>query len=218
MKKKILMILSSLAVVLFLFTGCSDLSINNCISEITFTYFKGQDISYSSVYASISVGEREEPYKMDGKHRKNVDFALINLTLDDVNQNEVTATIEIDGTASEVVLEFNPRTSSYMADLGYAISGDSTVNLKVNDFSIDFSNISKDFKVDYNKALEIGEKLLSENVTNFSSGNFDGEVYLKIFTMEESDILYWIYSAVFQDGAIYNFAINVNDENDVYVD
>ena len=218
MKKKILMILSSLAVVLFLFTGCSDLSINNCISEITFTYFKGQDISYSSVYASISVGEREEPYKMDGKHRKNVDFALINLTLDDVNQNEVTATIEIDGTSSEVVLEFNPRTSSYMADLGYAISGDSTINLKVDNYSIDFSNISKDFKVDYNKALEIGEKLLSENVANFSSGNFDGEIYLKLFTMEGSDALYWIYTAVYEDGVTYNFAINVNDENDVYVD
>lgn len=217
MKKKILMMLS-LAVVLFLFTGCSGLSINNCISEITFIYFKGQDSSSSNVYASISVGEREEPYKMDGKHRKNVDFALINLTLDDVNQNEVTATIEIDGTASEIMLEFNPRTSSYMADLGYAISGDSTINLKVDNYSIDFSNISKDFKVDYNKALEIGEKLLSENVTNFSSSNFDGEIYLKLFTMEGSDVLYWIYTAVYEDGVTYNFAINVNDENDVYVD
>ena len=218
MKKKILMMLSSLAVVLFLFTGCNDLSINNCISEITFTYFKGQDSSSSNVYASISVGEREEPYKMDGKHRKNVDFALINLILDDVSQNEVMATIDIDGTASEVVLEFNPRTSSYMADLGYAISGDSTINLKVDNYSIDFSNISKDFKVDYNKALEIGEKLLSENVANFSSGNFDGEIYLKLFTMEGSDVLYWIYTAVYENGVTYNFAINVNDENDVYVD
>lgn len=218
MKKKILMMLSSLAVVLFLFTGCSGLSINNCISEITFTYFKGQDSSSASVYASISVGEREEPYKMDGKHRKNVDFALINLILDDVSQNEVMATIDIDGTASEIMLEFNPRTSSYMADLGYAISGDSTINLKVDNYSIDFSNISKDFKVDYNKALEIGEKLLSENVTNFSSSNFDGEIYLKLFTMEGSDVLYWIYTAVYEDGVTYNFAINVNDENDVYVD
>lgn len=218
MKKKILMMLSSLAVVLFLFTGCNDLSINNCISEITFTYFKGQDSSSSSVYASISVGEREEPYKMDGKHRKNVDFALINLILDDVSQNEVMATIDIDGTASEIMLEFNPRTSSYMADLGYAISGDSVVNLKVDNYSIDFSNISKDFKVDYNKALEIGEKMLSENVANFSSSNFDGEIYLKLFTMEGSDVLYWIYTAVYEDGVTYNFAINVNDENDVYVD
>ena len=218
MKKKILMILSSLAVVLFLFTGCNDLSINNCISEITFTYFKGQDSSSSNVYASISVGEREEPYKMDGKHRKNVDFALINLILDDVSQNEVMATIDIDGTASEIMLEFNPRTSSYMADLGYAISGDSVVNLKVDNYSIDFSNISKDFKVDYNKALEIGEKLLSENIANFSSSNFDGEIYLKLFTMEGSDVLYWIYTAVYEDGVTYNFAINVNDENDVYVD
>ena len=218
MKKKILMILSSLAVVLFLFTGCNDLSINNCISEITFTYFKGQDSSSSNVYASISVGEREEPYKMDGKHRKNVDFALINLILDDVSQNEVMATIDIDGTASEIMLEFNPRTSSYMADLGYAISGDSDVNLKVDNYSIDFSNISKDFKVDYNKALEIGEKMLSENVANFSSSNFDGEIYLKLFTMEGSDVLYWIYTAVYENGVTYNFAINVNDENDVYVD
>lgn len=218
MKKKILMILSSLAVVLFLFTGCNDLSINNCISEITFTYFKGQDSSSSNVYASISVGEREEPYKMDGKHRKNVDFALINLILDDVSQNEVMATIDIDGTASEIMLEFNPRTSSYMADLGYAISGDSVVNLKVDNYSIDFSNISKDFKVDYNKALEIGEKLLSENIANFSSSNFDGEIYLKLFTMEGSDVLYWIYTAVYENGVTYNFAINVNDENDVYVD
>ena len=218
MKKKILMMLSSLAVVLFLFTGCNDLSINNCISEITFTYFKGQDSSSSNVYASISVGEREEPYKMDGKHRKNVDFALINLILDDVSQNEVMATIDIDGTASEIMLEFNPRTSSYMADLGYAISGDSVVNLKVDNYSIDFSNISKDFKVDYNKALEIGEKMLSENVANFSSSNFDGEIYLKLFTMEGSDVLYWIYTAVYENGVTYNFAINVNDENDVYVD
>ena len=155
---------------------------------------------------------------MDGKHRKNVDFALINLILDDVSQNEVMATIDIDGTASEIMLEFNPRTSSYMADLGYAISGDSVVNLKVDNYSIDFSNISKDFKVDYNKALEIGEKLLSENIANFSSSNFDGEIYLKLFTMEGSDVLYWIYTAVYENGVTYNFAINVNDENDVYVD
>lgn len=218
MKKKLSIILSTIAVVFCLFTGCADLSIEHCISEITYIYFKGQDNSNPGVFASISVGEREEPYKMDGKHRENVDFALINLNLDNVSQNEVTATIEIDGNAGEVVLEFNPRTNSYMADLGYTISGESNVKLKLDEITINFSNISKDFKVNYQKALKIGEKLLSEKVSDFSSNNFDGEVYLKIFTMEGSDILYWIYSAVYQNGDSYNFAINVNNENDIYFD
>ena len=218
MKKKILMMLSTVTVVLFLFTGCSGLSINNCISEITFTYFKGQDSSSSNVYASISVGEREEPYKMDGKHRKNVDFALINLILDDVSQNEVMATIDIDGTASEVVLEFNPRTSSYMADLGYAISGDSVVNLKVDNYSIDFSNISKDFKVDYNKAIDIASQTLSKDIEEIiNSSNFPGECYLKILTRQDGnfDKLFWYFNIVTQDGNDYEVVISVEDGKDV---
>ena len=178
------------------FFGC-DKSDDN-ISEITTTYLYAQEGEYSG---SISIGKRENPYIIDGKHAKNVGFSLIVLKLGEVYNQSVTVKIEVNGQTEDVKLELNPLNSTYMADLGYALKEDDEISVIYNDCHLKFSNISKDFKVGWEKALEIGKKELSVVIDNLTSKKkLNGEYYLKILSKENN----------------YNIVISVNDENVVY--
>ena len=71
--KKILIALS--VVCSLMFVGCRmENQSADYMSEQTWTYFYGAN---GGVKCSISVGERERDYKLDGKHGNVCDFSLI---------------------------------------------------------------------------------------------------------------------------------------------
>ena len=58
--------------------GCAkNQTLQSSMSEITYLYFQGYN--NSDEVGSISVGEREEPYRIDGVHNKTVEFSLIDI-------------------------------------------------------------------------------------------------------------------------------------------
>lgn len=218
MKKILATFMVIFACSLFLVGCTNERSIDQSISEITTIYFKGEDEN-GQAQASISVGEREEPYNIDGVHHKNVDFSLINIDFGQkISDEQLSGKIIVNSVESELTLYFNPLSNSYMGDLGYKLNDNDSVIIVIGQNEIVFENISKDFAVNYSKALEIGkENLKSEIVKMTKDGDFKGECYLKILSSNSNmKELFWAFTLVGRDGESYNVVISVSDENIVY--
>lgn len=218
MKKfSLLLIILLCPIVLF---GCTlgSSKIEDYMSELTKVYFKGTDVEHPNIRASISVGTRETPYKIDGIHQKTCDFSLISINFNEIFDEEtIKASITINEESKEIELYYNPINSSYMNDLGYALNDTDTITLIYNDYNITFTNITKDFKVDYKKAIEVAsEKLKAEIEPLWNNGNFMGECYLEILTLQEGnfDQLFWYFRVVTQDNQTYKIVISTADENE----
>lgn len=222
MKKfSLLLIILLCPIVLF---GCTPGSskIEDYMSELTKVYFKGTDVEHPNIRASISVGTRETPYKIDGIHQKTCDFSLISINFNEnFDEETIKASITINEESKEIELYYNPINSSYMNDLGYALNDTDTITLIYNDYNITFTNITKDFKVDYKKAIEVAsEKLKAEIEPLWNNGNFMGECYLEILTLQEGnfDQLFWYFRVVTQDKQTYKIVISTADENETLTD
>lgn len=203
-----------------LFFGCQGKSeLKDNISEITKIYYQGIDKNNENVKSSISIGQRENPYIIDGIHQSNCDFSLFVVNFNLVFDNdELQVKIIINDQENTLTMYYNPVNGSYMADLGYALKEDDNISLSYQDYKIDYSNISKDFEVDYNKAIDIASQTLSKDIKEIiNSSNFPGECYLKILTRQDGnfDKLFWYFNIVTQDGNDYEVVISVEDGNDV---
>lgn len=199
----------------FLMIGCNQkVDITTQFSEITKVYYSGTS-SDGQASASISVGQREEQYIIDGKHTKNCDFSLLIVRFDfNVSANEITIDFYSDDQKTSVILEFNPLNSTYMADLGYALDGECQYALTYNNYTIEFERASDNFKVGYEDAINKSTAELGEKLNSYYNGNnFEGECYLKILSKPDEDFqkLYWIFTVVGQNDNSNNVLIDIED-------
>ncbi len=193
--------------------GCNKkIDIKDSFSEITKLYFHAEDEDKS---CTISVGQREDVYIIDGKHTKNVDFSLITLKFNKIiEQNQIEVDFIINDETKHVLLELNPGNQCYMADLGYALNQNDVINLVFENKSLNLVNLSNSFYIDYESAIEIAVKDLGEDLNTFySNGNFNGECYLKVLTLKNrgEEGLFWIFSAVSENRESKNIIINIDD-------
>lgn len=214
MKKYFAFIFVLLCPVLML-VGCKKYnSVTDNVSEITTIYYRGFDEASQAV-GSISVGQRETPYKIDGKHNKMTDFSLIDVNFNnDMNVDEIQASIFINGVEESLTMYFNPMNHHYMADLGYSLSNGDQISLQYQGFNIAFADITSTFAVDSSQAISIAVGHLENDLKSFYQNNqFKGECYLKILTMQddESGNLFWYFSAVSQDGDKLDIVISTAD-------
>lgn len=197
-----------------LFAGCNGqtLGVEESMSEITNVYFQGFN---GNDRASISVGLREEPYILNGYHGQDCEFSLIVLSIsDNMEENVLNATLTINGEESQVELEFNPLANAYMQDLGYNLQPDDQVSLTYGNKIINFSNVSQDFAVSSEEAIDIAKMKLIDEISDLTNnGNFEGECYLKVLGESGSDFrqLFWAFSIVSRDGQTYNVIISASD-------
>ena len=183
--------------------------INASFSEITYVYFQA---SAEGVNSSISVGQREEPYVIDGKHGKNCGFSLINLKFEEqVKENKIVVDLNVNNQITQLTLELNPANHFYMADLGYELNKEDIINLSYENYNLCYENISKDFAITYEKAILIAEDNYKEYINTLYKGKtFNGECYLKILTLNNNgkDELFWIYTIVNNHSQHKNIIIN----------
>lgn len=198
-----------IALAIFLLAGCGkgDVVKDN-MSEITTIYFSGKTDTDS---ASISIGEREEPYTKDGKHEKTCAFSLICLKLGREYSNmKLPATISVNGEEKRINLELVSGT--YMCDLEYKLKAEDEITLTYNETSMTFVNVSKDFAISSDKAIEIGREALKDKIEAYSKGSI--ECYLKILgEADNNDNLFWCFTVLGEDGKSYNSIISVKDGN-----
>lgn len=211
LKKLSACVMFALAPVMIVGCSSSSASIEDNMSEQTNIYFSAKSGDHR---ASISVGTRENPYIIDGYSQECCDFSLINVTFNSLlNDNIIAGKLTVNDKESDITLDLNPITHSYMADLGYRLNGDDNVKLVYDGIEFDFSNISKDFAVSGEDAVEIAKKELSNEIASYTNGKtFEGECYLKVLGEANSfDKLFWCFTIEGRDGKTYNILVSVDD-------
>lgn len=210
MRKKIGLVLSAILLICpFVLVGCGqeDSPYSN-ISEITKVYYQGAS---DDARGSISVGQREDPYKLDGKHNQMYDFSLVVIEFNEqLQENTIDVALTINDSTQTFTMYFNPLSSSYMADIGYLLGDNDKINITYQEFSIDFYNVSDSFSISYEEALDIA--IENMDLQGFyEDGQFKGECYLRILTEKDDNFedLFWIFSVVGENGEVKNIVINV---------
>ena len=172
------------------------------MSEVTHIFYVGQ---VGSDYASISVGQREEPYQKDGVSKPKVDFSLISLYVEGYYLMRLDCIVTVNGVSQEVTLECVG--GNYMYDLAYALSADDEITISYLNKSMTFENASKNFAVSEKRALEIAREQLS---TELKEHQNKAEFYLRVLGQEGEGLhtLFWAFTMVCTDKSTYNCVIN----------
>ncbi len=209
MKKFLLVFM--LAILSLSMVGCNKkVKIEDCISEQTQIYFQA---SSENVNGNLCVGKREETFIYDGNHTKNVDFSLITLKFKvQPLKNEVEAKLSVNNVESDILFELNPMDHSYMVDLGYALKEDDTILLTFLDYNLKFENVSKNFGIQYDEAINIAITEFGDDLKEFyNKGSFDGECYLQIYDFNKDNNLYWTFTVMGKNKKVLNVIIDTKD-------
>lgn len=196
--------------------GCSSKKdFRGCLSEVTKVYYQGVA---GQVEGSISVGQREEPYKIDGKSQKLEDFSLFILDFNQQMEDEtIDVKLSVNGVESDFQLFLNPVNHYYMNDLGYSLGQNDEVILTYQDIVVNFYNVSDSFNIDWSEALDIAEENLNLQ-SLYKDGDFKGECYLKILTEQNDNFqdLFWYFSAAGENGDVMDIVIST-DAGEIFV-
>ena len=196
--------------------GCSSKKdFRGCLSEVTKVYYQGVA---GQVEGSISIGQREEPYKIDGKSQKLEDFSLFILDFNQQMEDEtIDVKLSVNGVESDFQLYLNPVNHYYMNDLGYSLGQNDEVILTYQDIVVNFYNVSDSFNIDWSEALDIAEENLNLQ-SLYKDGDFKGECYLKILTEQNDNFqdLFWYFSAVSENGDVMDIVIST-DAGEIFV-
>ena len=190
--------------------GTKKFQLQEYMSEITTSYYQAEG---EGLNISLSVGQREIDYKVDGLHGATCGFSLFEIKFDNIlEENTINISVIIDGKDYSLVLEHNPVNNTYMGDLGFAISNDSSVQVKVEGQTLNLTNVSNNFAVSSDEALEKASVVLIDELAScYNNGNFCGECYLKILNEQDGSFneLFWCFSLVCNQGIKYDVVINV---------
>lgn len=139
----------------------------------------------SFCHAEVYSGKREQSFEYDGISTDKVDFCIVKVEFDDrtIQKEYFDATVILNDITYSIRLEKNPFENSYMGDLGVELPANSCVTLKILDDrfeQIELENISKHWKIDYEKAIKIACTELKSFIKQNSKNGFGAECYLKI--------------------------------------
>ncbi len=197
----------SVAVLSFTLFGCTaKLNLNEKMSEITTLYFAGEN---EFLDVSISVGEREKEYVIDGKSGERTDFSLVCAQLyASHGEEQIEIELLINGEAKPLVLYFNPMSNVYVNDIGYALKESDNISISYGGSRVELKVM--DFQVKYKEALAIAKDILKDDfLANMKNGELDGECYLKVLTSKDNSDKFWLFTFVNSAGENINILINV---------
>ena len=214
MKKKFVLGLMIVFLGVTLFgCGMSTLKlVQDNMSEITKVYYFGENENFG---ATISCGEREENYIMNGKSDKLVDFCLLSVKLNNETQKElIKAKVYIDDEINDCELLLNKKNKAYMIDLEKTLNGQEKIFLEIDGHKQELIAISNDFQIDYNNALKIASENLEDKIVKAKSFvNLNAECYLRVLDKNSKDLngTYWCFSVFNVDGENFSIIISKID-------
>ena len=212
MFKKIFVSLSLLLVV-FGVTACGktlDGYVLDNMAEITKEYYFGEN---DDMFVTLSVGEREEDYLLNGQATELVDYSLLVIKFKEENiLRAITLVVQSGEDSADVEAEYNSFNNSYMVD----IVDDITIG---EDFSIVYDGqtvtLSKqNFAINYENALQIAcENLSDELEAQKSYNHFNAECYLRVMSGLDNDFseLYWCFTCLNYEGESFTVVISTAD-------
>ena len=114
MKKKILCLTCILCFAMLALYGCGKTTLDfvqENMAEMTNVYYYGENDDF---YCSLSLGQRENPYLLNGKCEKVVDFALLSVVFEETPSSSVVEVeVDIDGQKCQKELEKNSLNQSW---------------------------------------------------------------------------------------------------------
>ena len=212
MFKKVLVSLS-LFLVVFGVTACGktiDSYVLNNMAEITKEYYFGEN---DTMVATLSVGEREEDYLVNGQATELVDYSLLVIKFKEENiAKAIVFEVKSGEVTVDVEAEYNSFNNSYMVD----IVDDITVG---EDFSIVYDEQTvtlekQNFAIDYENALQIVCENLKDKLEEQKSYNhFNAECYLRVMSEKDDDFsdLYWCFTCLNYEGESFSVIISTVD-------
>lgn len=182
-------------------------NINNHIIESRNAIFAGSNDEF---FATFCVGEREEPYALDGVVNEKVPFGIVTFSRRDnkpLLQDSYDFSLTLNGETLTGSLEKSPYDNTYSADVGKSVGDDAEISLVVNGESVNFSetlfNESKNFQVNISQAISIAGEELKDVISEMlnTEGN-SCEAMVKIMKDYSSDTnkYYWYVGMVCSDG------------------
>ena len=218
MKKKILIILV-LMVSLVGLTACktNEINLSDYIIEERNNLFTAQDDLYT---VTLSSGNREENYDLDGEVTTLVPFGVITLARNDrapLANDSYTYYLKVNDESYTGFLIQSPVDNTYSVDIGNAIDSNAVVEIQITFTGYSFNQpmtcVSNDFAVDKTSALEIANEQLKEDVQNvMSNSNVKIEVVMKIMKdySSESNSYYWYVGVISTNGDTLGILIDAN--------
>ena len=212
--KKILVIGFVLCVSL-LFFGCENEAVSKIeknMAETTKDYYLGECEDF---YCTLSSGTREKEYFLNGFSTENVPFSLLTLKFfNPVESNMIRVVIEIGQVQCEIDLERHPISGQFMVDLEKEVGANKNISVVYDDKTCVLENLSKNFKVGYKKAIEIGAKLFEKQILkNQSFGTLGCEGYLKVVDKKSGDYdqIFWSFTILDSSGKSWSAIISTED-------
>lgn len=212
-----------LVVVTVSFYGCKKKAevvvdnINNHIIESRNAIFAGANDNF---FATFCVGEREEPYALDGVVNEKVPFGIVTFSRRDnkaLLENSYPFSLTINGEAITGELEKSPYDNTYSADIGQSVGDDAEISLTVNGENITFNetlfNESKNFQVSQAQAISIAGEELKDVISEMLNAEDNScEAMVKIMKDYSSDSnkYYWYVGMVCSNGKTAGILIDTN--------
>lgn len=167
------------------------------MSEKTEIYFFGETEEF---YATLSCGEREDPYLVNGKSEKCVKFGLLTINFFGERVGNVVAVkFFVDDVMQTLEAELNQFNNTYMIDLGKTFSGDEEIFVEYDDEKFQLENLSKDFRVGADKVIEIASKELSAKILKERKhSSLNAECYLRVLDKHANNFqdVFWVFTVV----------------------
>lgn len=217
MKKKILVFML-LAISLISLTACGNTKINlaDYLIEKRTSLYTAEDELYSVTFSS---GTREQDYQLDGIINDMVDFGIITLSRLDNNplaNDTYTYTVQINDQTYTGFLEPSSVDNSYIADIGASAPSDASITVQITftgySFNKELTNTSNLFSVNGEKAIEIANEELKEELKNITSDkNTKIEVVmknLKDYSNSEIKNYYWYIGVISTNGETLGILID----------
>lgn len=214
MKKKLFVMFLTVSVVFSLFgCGVNTLSlVKKNLSEWTKVFYMAECDDF---YVTLSSGMREKEYLMNGVAGEMTDFALLSINFVQNPKSEmIFVELSVDEEKIETEMELNPMNDSYMVDFECLLSGDEKISLKYENQSMVLENLSKNFQIDDQKAMqiacdEIGNLILKKK----SLGKLNAEIYLRVLDKKSNnfDDIFWCLTALNVDGESFSIVISTVD-------
>ncbi len=213
--KKILGLFGILLCVSMFAYGCGKQTkdyVRENMSEKTEVYFYGENEKF---YVTLSSGQREDVYLMNGKSEDKVDFSLLTINFfNETFNNLIDAKLYVNDEEKVVNLELNNLNSTYMVDLETAFSGDEEISIDYKGQKLSLQNKSKDFGVNADKAIEIASKELSKFIMKEKKlSSLNAECYLRVLDSRANDFedLFWVFTVVNIKNENYSVVISTVD-------
>lgn len=214
MKKKGLLVLM-LCVITLLCFGCGkslESYVEENMAEITKTFYFGENETF---YATLSSGQREKEYLLNGVADDVTNFALLSVTFfEETNLQAIKVFVTIGEDKKEVELEYSPLANAFLADLEKFVDEKPEIKISYNNKTIELQNFSSKFVIDWQKALEISVKELKTEIEKEKKyANLNAECYLKVLDKKANKFedFFWCFTILNVKNESYSVVISTTD-------